>query len=242
MFSKIALAKMIDHSLLRPDATEDDVIRCCEEAKELHFACVMVLPYWCQIAERRLRGSDIKVGTVVAYPLGTVPTSVKVYEARQSIGNGATELDVVINLGALKSGDYSTVQQDIEEVVTISKLAGLTEDGDDILTKVIIEVGMTTREEQTKVCRLAKSARVDFIKTCTGQGPRGVTVQDVKHIRQVIGREIGIKASGGIRTIQQAMALINAGANRIGTSTGVQIVEAYDQSQGAMTEEMLRQA
>jgi len=240
MFSKIALAKMIDHSLLRPDASEDDVIRCCEEAKELHFACMMVLPYWCQVAERRLRGSDVKVGTVVAYPFGTVPTSVKVYEAKQATGNGATELDIVVNLGAVKSRDYAGVQRDVEEVVTVAKLAGLTEDGDDILAKVIIEVGMLTREEQTRVCRIAKSARVDFIKTCTGQGPRGVTVQDVKHIRQVVGREMGIKASGGIRTIQQAMALINAGANRIGTSTGVQIVGAYDQSQGAMTEEVLR--
>jgi deoxyribose-phosphate aldolase len=240
MFSKIALAKMIDHSLLRPDATEDDVIRCCEEAKELHFACMMVLPFWCQTAERRLRGSDVKVGTVVAYPLGVVPTSVKVYEARQAISNGAAELDVVINLGALKSHDYTTVQRDIEEVVTVSKIAGLTEDGDDILTKVIIEVGLTTREEQTKVCRIAKGARVDFVKTCTGQGPRGVTVQDLKHIRQVVGREIGIKASGGIRNIEQAMALINAGASRIGTSTGVSIVAAFDQSRETMTEEMLR--
>jgi deoxyribose-phosphate aldolase len=240
MFSKIALAKMIDHSLLRPDATEEDVIRCCEEAKELHFACLMVLPYWCQVAERRLRDSDVKVGTVVAYPFGVLTTSTKAYEARQSIGNGAVELDIVINLGAVKSHDYAAVQRDLEEVVTAAKLAGLTEDGDDILAKVIIEVGLTTREEQTRVCRIAKSARADFIKTCTGQGPRAVTVQDVKHIRQVVGREMGIKASGGIRTIHQAMALINAGANRIGTSTGVQIVEAYDQSQGAMTEEVLR--
>jgi deoxyribose-phosphate aldolase len=240
MFSKIALAKMIDHSLLRPDATEDDVIRCCEEAKELHFACLMVLPYWCPVAERRVRDSDVKVGTVVAYPFGVLPTSLKAHEARHAIGSGAVELDIVVNLGAVKSHDYSAVERDLEEVVTAAKLAGLTEDGDDILAKVIIEVGLTTREEQSRVCRIAKSVRADFIKTCTGQGPRGVTVQDVKHIRQVIGREMGVKASGGIRTIQQAMALINAGANRIGTSTGVQIVESYDLSQGAMTEEVLR--
>lgn len=157
MFSKIALAKMIDHSLLRPDATEDDVIRCCEEAKELHFACLMVLPYWCPVAERRLRDSDVKVGTVVAYPFGVLPTNVKAYEARQSIGSGAVELDIVVNLGAVKSHDYSTVQRDLEEVVTVAKLAGLTEDGDDILAKVIIEVGFTTREEQTRVCRIAKA-------------------------------------------------------------------------------------
>jgi deoxyribose-phosphate aldolase len=240
MFSKIALAKMIDYSLLRPDATEEDVIRCCEEAKEYHFACVVVLPYWCHVAARRLRDSDVKVGTVIAYPFGAVATSVKVYEARQAIANGASEIDVVANLGALKSGDYATVERDIEEVVTAAKLAGLTEDGDDVLAKVVIEVGLTTREEQARVCRMAQSARADFIKTCTGQGPRAVTVQDVKHLRQSAGREMGIKAAGGIRTIDQAVALINAGANRIGTSTGIAIVEAYDQSQGALTEEVLR--
>jgi len=240
MFSKIALAKMIDHSLLRPDATEDDVLACCDEATEFHFACVMVLPCWCQVAEARLRGSDIKVGTVIAYPFGAVPTSVKAYEARQAITNGATELDVVVNLAALKSHDYVTVQRDVEEVVTVASIAGLTEDGDDILTKVIIEVGMTTLEEQTRVCRIANAARADFIKTCTGRGPRGVTVQDIKHIRQAVGREMGVKAAGGIRTLEQMVALINAGANRIGTSTGVDIVQAYDQSLGALTEEVLR--
>ncbi len=239
MFSRIALAKMIDHSMLRPDGTEDDILRYCDEAMEYHFACVVVLPYWCHVAERRLRGSDVKVGTVIAYPLGAVPTQVKVYETRQAMNAGATEVDVVVNLGAVKSHDYAAVQRDIEEVVTASNLAGLTEDGDDILTKVIVEVGLTTREEQTRVCRIAKAARADFIKTCTGRGPRGVTVQDVKHIRQAVGREMGVKAAGGIRTIEQASALINAGANRIGTSTGVAIVEAYDLSQGALTEEVL---
>lgn len=240
MFSKIALAKMIDYSVLRPDATEEEIVRCCEEAKEYHFACVMVLPYWCHVAERRLRDSDVKVGSVIAYPFGTTPTAAKVCEARQAIGHGATELDVVVNLGALKSGDYATVQQDIEEVVTAAKLAGLTEDGEDILAKVIVEVGLTTREEQVRVCKMAQAARADFLKTCTGQGPRKVTVQDVKHLRQHAGREMGIKAAGGIRTIEQAAALINAGANRIGTSTGIAIVDAYDQSRGALTEEVLR--
>ena len=239
MFSKIALAKMIDHSLLRPDATEEDVIACCEEAKEYHFACVIVLPCWCQVAERALRDSDVKLGTVIAYPFGAVPTSVKVYEARQAMANGATELDIVVNIPAVKSHDYATVQRDVEEVVTVAQLAGLTEDGDDVLTKVIIEVGLTTREEQTRVCRIAKAVRADFIKTCTGNGPRAVTIKDIKHIRQAAGREIGVKAAGGIRRIEQAVALINAGANRIGTSTGIAIVEAYDQSQGAVTEEVL---
>jgi len=239
MFSRIALAKMIDHSVLHPDATEDDILRSCDEAIEYHFACVVVLPYWCHVAERRLRGTDIKVGTVISYPFGTVPTCVKVYEARQAMNAGASELDIVVNLGAVKSHDWAFVQRDMEEVVTVSNLAGLTEDGDDILTKVIIEVGLTTREEQARLCRIAKAVRADFIKTCTGRGPRAVTLNDIKHIRNSVGREMGVKAAGGIRTIDQATTLINAGANRIGTSTGVAIVEAYDQSQRTLTEEIL---
>jgi len=240
MVSKIALAKMIDHSLLKPDATEDDVLAYCDEGMDYHFACVVVLPCWCRVAEQRLRGSDVKVGTVIAYPFGAVPTQVKVYEARQAISNGATELDIVVNLPALKSHDYATVEQDVEDVVTVASIAGLTEDGDDILTKVIIEVGLTSRDEQTRVCRFANGARADFIKTCTGRGPRGVTVDDIRHIRHVVGREMGIKAAGGIRTLAQATALINAGANRIGTSTGVGIVREYDREQGSLMREVLR--
>ena len=237
MFSRIALAKMVDHSLLRQEATEEEVVRCCEQAKEYHFACLMVLPYWCAVAEKRLRDSDVKVGTVIAYPLGVTSTKVKVCEAKHALAHGAMELDFVVNLGALKSGHYDTVQRDIEEVVTVAKLAGLTRDGEDVMVKVIVEVGLTTREEQTRVCKIAKCVRADFIKTGTGMGPRGVTTQDVKHIRQVVGREVGVKAAGGIRTLGQAVALINAGANRIGTSTGVAIVEAYDKTQGALVEE-----
>jgi deoxyribose-phosphate aldolase len=240
MFSRIALAKMIDHSILRPDATGDDVLRYCDEAMEYHFACVVVLPFWCHLAEKRLRNSDAKVGTVISYPFGAAATQVKAYEARHAISAGAIELDIVVNISAIKSHDYVAVQRDLDEIVTAARLAGLTEDGDDILTKAIIEVGLTSRDEQTRVCRIAKAVGADFIKTCTGRGPRGVTVEDVKHVRQAVGREMGVKAAGGIRTIGQAGALINAGANRIGTSTGVAIVEAYDQSLGALTEEVLR--
>jgi deoxyribose-phosphate aldolase len=231
MFSRVALAKLIDHSLLRPDATEDDVIRACEQAREYHFACMMVLPYWCQLAERRLRGSDVKVGTVVGYPLGATPTAVKVYEAKNALGHGAMELDFVVNLGILKAPDAGLVQRDIEDVVTVAKLSGLTHDGEDVIVKVIVEVGLTSREEQTRVCKIAKGVRADFIKTCTGLGPRGVTVQDVKFLRQTLGRDLGVKAAGGIRTLEQASALINAGANRLGTSTGVSIVDAYERAE-----------
>jgi deoxyribose-phosphate aldolase len=237
MFSRIALAKMVDHSLLKPEATEEDVIRCCEQAKAYHFACVMVLPYWCAVAEKRLRDSDIKVGTVIAYPLGVTSTKAKVCEAKHALGHGAMELDFVVNLGALKSGHYDAVQRDIEEVVTTAKLSGLTHDGEDVMVNVIVEVGLTTREEQTRVCKIAKAVRADFIKTCTGLGPRSVTAQDVKHLRQAVGRDLGVKASGGIRTLDQAFALINAGASRLGTSAGIAIVEAYDQTNGALVEE-----
>ena len=240
MFSKIALAKMIDHSLLRPEATSEEIVRFCEEAKEYHFACVVVLPSWCQLARKRLRDSDVKLCTVIAFPFGCLPSVCKVIEARQAILNGATELDIVVNVGAARSNDFATVQSDIEEVVTTAKLAELSEENEEILTKVIVEVGILSREQQAKICRIAEEARADFIKTCTGQGPRGVCVQDIRFIRQQVSRDMGVKASGGIRTLEQANALLNAGANRIGTSTGVAIVEAYDQSQGALTEEVLQ--
>ena len=228
MFSKTALAKMIDHSLLRPDATEEAIIEFCEQAKRYHFASVVVFPYWVPVARRALRGSDVKTCTVIAFPHGCMPTSCKVYEARQAIAGRAQEIDVVVNLGALKTGDYDHVYRDLEEVVTVAKLNGITEDGEEILTKIIIETTLTTREEQERTCRMAEEVRADFIKTCTGSGPRGVSVEDVKFVRSVIGREMGIKAAGGIRTYEQAMAVINAGANRIGTSTGTAIVEAFD--------------
>jgi deoxyribose-phosphate aldolase len=238
MFSKIALAKMIDHSMLRADATEGDVIQFCEQARYYHFAAVVVFPYWVPVAYRALRGSDIKLCTVIAFPFGCVSTACKVHEARQAIANRAAEVDVVINLGALKSGNYDQVFRDIEEVVTVAKLAGLTEDGEDILTKIIIETGLTTREEQERLCHMAEEVRADFVKTSTGFGPRGATVEDIRFLRQVCGREMGIKAAGGIRSYDHAMALLHAGANRIGTSTGVAIVEAFDRATEAVVGEV----
>ncbi|NIM07469.1 MAG: deoxyribose-phosphate aldolase [Armatimonadetes bacterium] len=240
MFSRTALAKMIDHSLLRPDATEEEVIRHCEEAKEYHFACVMLLPAWLNMAKKRLRGSDVKLGTVIAFPFGMIPTSCKVFEARQAIGMGASEMDIVVNLGAVKSANCAQVHRDLEEVVTVAELSGLTEDGHDVLTKVILEVGLTTREEQERVCRIAEEVRADFIKTCTGMGPRPVVVEDVRHLRHCVSQNMGIKASGGIRTVEQAMTLINAGANRIGTSTGTAIVNSFDKYQEILAEELNR--
>lgn len=228
MFSRTGLAKLIDNSLLRPDASEEEVQRFCEISKQYHFATAVVLPYWVPLAAKHLRGSDVKLCTAVGFPLGCLPVACKVYEARQAIGGGAGELDMVVNLAAVKSGNFNLVRREIEEVVTVSKLAGLTDDGSEIITKVIVETTILTREEQEKVCRLALEARSDFVKTCTGfLGSRGATVEDVKFLRQVVGREMGVKAAGGIRTYEQALGMINAGANRIGTSSGVDIVEQY---------------
>ena len=237
MFSRTALAKMIDHTLLRPDATEEEIIRLCEEAREYHFACITVFPSWLQVARRHLRDSDAKLGAVVAYPFGALPPACKVFETRQSITLGADEVDMVVNLGALRSGNLDLVKREVQDVVTQAKLAGLTEDGEEILVKVIVETGMTTRDEQEKVVRIAEECRADFIKTCSGYGPRGATVEDVRFLRQVAGREMGIKASGGVRTYEQAVALINAGANRIGTSSGVAILRGYEHSQHPLPEE-----
>jgi deoxyribose-phosphate aldolase len=241
MFSKTALAKLIDHTLLRPDATEEDIIRLCEEARECHFACLMVFPSWLQVARRHLRDSDTKLGAVVAYPFGALPPACKVFETRQCISLGAAEIDMVVNIGALRSGNLDLVKREIQDVVTQAKISGLTEDGEEVMIKIIVETGMTTREEQEKVVRIAEECRADFIKTCSGCGPRGATVEDVRFLRQVAGREMGIKAAGGIRTYEHAVALINAGANRIGTSSGVAILRGYEQSQHPLPEEAMTQ-
>jgi len=228
MFSRTALAKLIDNSLLRPEATEEEVVRFCEASRQYHFASAVVLPYWVPVARKLLRGSDVKITTAIGFPLGCIPVACKVFEARQAIGMGAGELDMVVNIGAAKTGNFDLVRREIEELVTVAKLAGLTEDGNEIITKVIVETTVLTREEQEKVCRIAQEARADFVKTCTGfLGNRGATVEDVKFLRQAVGREMGVKAAGGIRTYEQALAMINSGANRIGTSTGIAIVEEY---------------
>ena len=228
MFSKTTLAKMIDYSLLRPDATEEQVIRFCQDARNYHFASVAVLPSWLPVAAQQLTDSDINLVSVVAFPLGSITTNCKVFEAKQAIEQGAGEIDMMINIGALKSGHDEVVRKDIEEVVSLCKLGGLTEEAEEVLVKVIIETSLLTRSEQQKVCKMAEEVRADFIKTSTGLGPKGVTVDDVKFIRQLVGKEMGVKAAGGIRTLDQALAMINAGADRLGTSSGTVIIDAYD--------------
>jgi len=239
MFSKTALAKMIDHSLLRADCAEEDVTRFCEEARELRFATAVVCPYWVATAVKHLRNSDVKVGTVIGFPFGAIPPACKVYEARQVIAMGAAELDLVINIGAVRSGYFDVVRREIEDIVTLAKVAGLTEHGEEILVKVILETGFTTCEEQERICRIAEEVRADFVKTCSGFGPRGVTVEDVRFLRHIVSRDIGIKAAGGIRTYEQALLLINAGASRLGTSSGPAILEGYARAEQPIPEEVL---
>jgi deoxyribose-phosphate aldolase len=236
MFSKTALAKMIDHSFLRHDASEHEVVNFCEESRDEHFAAVVVFPYWLPVAAKHLRGSDVKLATVVGFPFGATPVTCKVYETQKAVEMGAEEIDMVINLGALRSGHLDVVRREIEKVVTEAEMDGLTEDGEEILVKVIIETGLTSRYEQEQVCKIAEEARADFIKTCTGLGPRGATVEDVKFLRQVLSRDLGIKASGAIRTYGQTLAMVNAGANRIGTSCGFAILKEYERIEQPLAE------
>lgn len=212
------LAKMIDHTLLRPDATDDNIKRLCIEAKKHHFASVCVNPIHVSLAAGLLKKTDIKVCTVIGFPLGATTPDVKAFEAKNAIENGAREVDMVINIGALKSGDYKAVKRDISTVVNTAK---------DVIVKVIIETGLLTDEEKIRACKVVKEAGADFVKTSTGFYG-GATVHDVKLMREAFGK--GIKASGGVRSFEDAVALIEAGATRIGTSTGVAIVQGMETS------------
>jgi len=220
MVDKIDIAKYIDHTNLKPYATADDIIKLCDEAIEYGFYAVCVNPYRVRLAKEYLRGrkADVKVASVIGFPLGATPTEVKVFEARRALEDGADELDMVINIGALKDRDYEYVKNDIAEVVKVAHEKGAK-------VKVIIETCYLTEEEKVKACELAKEAGADFVKTSTGFGTGGATVEDVRLMRRVVGSEMGVKAAGGIRTYEQALKMIEAGANRIGTSSGVRIVE-----------------
>lgn len=210
------LAKMIDHTLLKPDATKEDILQLCKEAREYDFKSVCVQPYWIKTAKEALEGSDVLVCTVIGFPQGMNATAVKVFEAKQAIADGADEVDMVINIGAVKSGDFDTVYEDIKAVVDASS---------DVTSKVIIEAVLLTDDEKVKVSQLSKEAGADFVKTSTGFAGGGATVSDVALMRQTVGPEMGVKASGGVRTYEDAMAFIDAGASRLGASNGVAIVD-----------------
>jgi len=212
------LAGMIDHTLLKPDATPDQIAQLCYEARKYNFAAVCINPTHVKLAAELLRGSPVAVCTVVGFPLGATPPEVKAYEAQKAIADGATEVDMVINIGALKAGDDDLVLRDIGMVVQ-------TCHAHRAICKVIIEAALLTDEEKIRACKLAKQAGADYVKTSTGFGPGGATVHDVALMRQVVGPELGVKAAGGIRTFHDAKSMIEAGATRIGASAGVKIVQ-----------------
>ena len=211
------IARYIDHTLLKPEATEDDIKRLCAEAKEFRFATVCINPTYVPLAAGELKGSPVKVCTVVGFPLGAHMPEIKAMEARRAIRDGAKEIDMVINIGALKSGKDEWVYRDIRMVVEAC------EDGS-ALSKVIIEAALLTDEEKVRACELAKRARADYVKTSTGFGPGGATVHDVELMSRVVrGAGMGVKAAGGIRSFEEAQKMIAAGATRIGASAGVKI-------------------
>jgi deoxyribose-phosphate aldolase len=211
-------ASLIDHTLLKPEATESDIRKLCDEAAQFGFASVCVNPSWVKKASEFLRGSDVPVCTVIGFPLGATLSDVKAYEARRAIFNGAREVDMVINIGALKSGDDCTVEDDIRAVVEAAHENG-------ILCKVIIETALLTDEEKVRACLASKNANADFVKTSTGFAKGGATVDDVALMRRVVGSELGVKASGGVKGIEDARAMFEAGATRIGASVGVKIAQ-----------------
>ena len=211
------LAKYIDHTLLKPDATAGDIDQLCAEAIEYRFASVCVNPTWVKRAAQNVRGSDVKVASVIGFPFGATPPEIKAMEARRAIRDGAREIDMVINIGALKSGDHELARKDIAKVSDACHEAGA-------LNKVIIEATLLTDEEKVIVSHLARLAKADFVKTSTGFAGGGATIHDVLLMRETVGPKMGIKASGGVRSRQDAEEMIAAGATRIGASAGIAIV------------------
>ena len=216
-----SLAHTIDHTLLKPDATQDQIAQLCYEARKHGFASVCVNSAHVRLCADLLKGSGVPVCTTIGFPLGATPTDVKVFEAQQAIRDGASELDMVINVGGLKSRDYELVRGDIAAV------ARACHAGNSIL-KVIIEAAFLTDEEKVIACQLAKVAGADFVKTSTGFGPSGATPEDVALMRRVVGPSMGVKAAGGIRTYADAQKMIAAGASRIGASASVKIIQGAE--------------
>ena len=210
------LNRMIDHTILKPEATEAAVQKIIDEAKEYNFFSVCINPCWVAFASEQLADTDVAVCTVIGFPLGANTPEVKAYEAADAIKNGANEVAMVINIGALKSQQYDYVRQDIQGVVDAAKGKALV--------KVIIETALLTDEEKVKACELAKEAGADFVKTSTGFSTGGAKVADIRLMRETVGPDMGVKASGGVHNAEEALAMIEAGATRIGASTGVAIV------------------
>lgn len=219
------MARYIDHTLLKPEATAAEIDQLCREAAEYRFASVCINPTWVKRAAENLRGTPVPVCSVIGFPLGAGTAEIKAMEARRALRDGAREVDMVLNIGALKSGDLGLVLQDIEKVVDAAHEVGA-------LCKVILETALLTDEEKVVASALAKKARADFVKTSTGFGPGGATVYDVALMRETVGPDMGVKASGGVRTTGDAEDMIAAGATRIGASAGIEIVGRKDGGNG----------
>ena len=216
--SKKQLAKLIDHTLLKASATREDIVRLCDEAKQYGFATVCINPTHVALASNSLSGSAVKVCTVIGFPLGANTSQVKAYEAEKAIADGAKEVDMVINIGALKTGNVHLVKEDILAVLQVVRR------GNGLL-KVIIETCYLSDEEKAVVCQIILDLGCDFVKTSTGFGEYGAKVEDVQLLRKIAGKRMGVKAAGGIRTYEDAVQMINAGASRLGASSGIQILE-----------------
>ena len=217
---KNTMAQMIDHTLLKPQATTDQIRQLCNEAVQYHFWSVCVNSGYVPLAAECLKDTGVRVCTVVGFPLGSASSAAKAFEARKAIEDGADEVDMVINVGRIKSGDWDFVKSDIESVVEAARCAR-----HDALVKVIIEACLLSDDEKVRACHTAQEAGADFVKTSTGFSTGGATVHDVTLMRRTVGSEMGVKASGGIHTAEEALALVKAGASRIGASAGIQILE-----------------
>jgi len=214
------LAEMIDHTLLRADATKNEIMKLTDEARKYKFASVCVNPTWVEYAAQQLTGTTVKVCTVIGFPLGAATSETKAFETKDAIAKGAAEVDMVINIGALRDGNNELVEKDIKAVVDAAK--------DKALVKVIIETCLLTEEEKVRVCNLAVKAGADFVKTSTGFSTGGATVEDVALMRKTVGNQVGVKASGGVRSLNDMKKVVDAGATRIGASSGVKIMEGEE--------------
>jgi deoxyribose-phosphate aldolase len=217
--SKEELARIIDSTNVKATATKSEIEKLCEDAMEYGFGCVCVNPIYVKLAATLLKGSKVRVCSTIGFPFGVTLSEIKALEAVKAVENGAEELDMVIDLSALKSGDYEFVKRDVAAVVDVKQLSN------EVVVKVIIETACLTKEEKIIACRLVKEAGADFVKTSTGFFGKGASVEDVRLMRETVGSDFGVKAAGGIRTYADAVAMIEAGANRIGTSTAVAIIE-----------------
>jgi deoxyribose-phosphate aldolase len=221
------LAKTIDHTLLRPEASVGDIERHCREAVAHHFAAVCVLPFWVPFARGFLEGSDVKVCTVISFPHGAEGRRAKIFAAEEAISQGADEIDVTLCLGAMMSGDYTYVRDELASIVRAVRVASINSGPGLVIVKAIIETCFLSNKLKKLACTIVETAGADFVKTSTGYGPQGATVHDVELLRDALSERVGVKASGGVRSYQQVEALINAGAARIGTSVGGEIMREF---------------